>query len=843
MPSAQLRAPVSGVMTPLEEVPDEVFASKMVGDGVSIDPTDDVVVAPCEGTITLIHPAHHALTVRSGAGAEIIIHVGLDTIELKGDGFTPLVAEGDQVTTGQPLLRFDQERIIAGASSLLTQMVIANMDVARNLVPAVGLVRAGQDVALSFELSGDAADPAAEARPVDAVVGAPVVVPCATGLHARPAAVLADRARGFDSQVRLHRGDREVNAKSVTAVMTLDVSHADEVWLSAWGPDADAAVSELSEAIRGGLGETIAATGGTPEGEPAVTEPVETEPGVLRGVGASPGVAVGIAVPLTDPDIPVTDSPSGSPEQEWLVFQAAVERARLQLAELETATATKVGIYQADIFGAQRQILDDPELIEPVEAAVRAGAAAGPVWKDTYQQYADLLSGMANPLLAARGSDIRDVGLRVLTELTGTIPARAELPAGAVIISRDLTASDTAVLDAERVAAIVLTEGGATSHSSILAQSLGIPAVVGCDPRVLDLAEETEVVVDGDDGTVRVDVPAAELAEVRSRLERDAERRRRNLASAHQPAVTRDGHRVEVVCNIGSLDDVRRGMAEGAEGVGLLRSEFVFMNRATAPSEQEQAELYQAVADLVGEGNRLIIRTLDVGGDKPLPYLPMAAEDNPFLGQRGIRVGLEHQEKVLRPQLRAILQAAKTSRAAIHVMFPMISTLAEFRGAKAILEEERVRLAAPAVPVGIMVEVPAVAMMAEQFAREVDFFSIGTNDLTQYTMAMDRGHPKLAPRVDALNPGVLALIRSTVQGAHAHGTWVGVCGALASDPRAAAILLGLGVDELSAVISAVADVKAAVRDLDLSRATELAERAVSSEDASAVRDLLPPINS
>ncbi|MDO5083403.1 MAG: phosphoenolpyruvate--protein phosphotransferase [Arachnia propionica] len=720
-------------------------------------------------------------------------------------------------------------------------MVIANMDIARNLTPAVGLVRAGQDVALSFDLTRPSSDDS-QVRPDDVVEGEPVVVPCATGLHARPAAVLADKARSFSSQVRLHRGDREVNAKSVTAVMTLDVGHGDRVRLSAWGPDAEAAVATLTAAIRDGLGETVVATGTGTAPEAVPTPEPDPEPDLLRGVGASPGLAVGIAVPLTAPDIPVTDVPSGPPEQEWDAFQAALERARRQLAELETATAAKVGIYQADIFGAQRQILDDPELTEPVEAAVRSGAAAGPVWKDTYQQHADALSAMANPLLAARGSDIRDVGLRVLAELTGTIPARAELPAGAVLVSRDLTASDTAVLDAERVAAIVLTEGGATSHSSILAQSLGIPAVVGCDPRVLDLAEGSELVVDGDDGTVRIDVPAEELAEVRSRLERDAERRRRNLAAAHQPAVTRDGHRVEVVCNIGSLDDVRRGMAEGAEGVGLLRSEFVFMNRVTAPTEQEQAELYRSVADLVGEGNRLIIRTLDVGGDKPLPYLPMAAEDNPFLGQRGIRVGLEHQEKVLRPQLRAILQAARTSHAAIHVMFPMISTLAEFRGAKAILEEERVRLDAPAVPVGIMVEVPAVAMMAEQFAREVDFFSIGTNDLTQYTMAMDRGHPKLAPRVDALNPGVLALIRSTVQGAHAHGTWVGVCGALASDPRAAAILLGLGVDELSAVISAVADVKAAVRDLDLTRATELAERAVRSEDASAVRDLLPPIN-
>lgn len=296
MPSSQLRAPVSGVMTPLEEVPDEVFASKMVGDGVSIDPTDEVVLAPCGGTVTLVHPAHHALTVTSTEGAEIIIHVGLDTIELKGDGFTPLVKEGDRVETGQPLLRFDQERIIAGASSLLTQMVIANMDIARNLTPAVGLVRAGQDVALSFDLTRPSSDDS-QVRPDDVVEGEPVVVPCATGLHARPAAVLADKARSFSSQVRLHRGDREVNAKSVTAVMTLDVGHGDRVRLSAWGPDAEAAVATLTAAIRDGLGETVVATGTGTAPEAVPTPEPDPESDLCAASGPPPASPSGSPCP------------------------------------------------------------------------------------------------------------------------------------------------------------------------------------------------------------------------------------------------------------------------------------------------------------------------------------------------------------------------------------------------------------------------------------------------------------------------------------------------------------------------------------------------------------------
>ncbi len=834
--SSQLYAPVSGVMTALDEVPDPVFASRMVGDGVSIDPIDDRVVAPCDGTVTLIHPAAHALTVTTADGVEVMVHVGLDTVDLKGEGFTPLVAVGDQVTRGQPLLDFDADTVAERATSLLTQMLIVNLDAVSDLVPAEGVVTAGTDVALRYTLvGGSAADAGADTG--DRVESDGIVVLAASGLHARPAAVLAQQARAFTSQVRVLHHGHEANAKSVTAVMTLNIAHGDEVRLAAWGPDADDAVRTLAAAVRSGLGEAVVAVTAAAEPDAAAAP---ADPDRIQGVAASPGLAVGTVVRVAPPDIEVAPTPAGSPADERASFAAALDRARAQLADLERETAARVGIYQAEIFSAQRQMLDDPDLLDAVADAVRDGQGASYAWKRAYEDHAAALAALPNPLLSARASDIRDVGLRVLGELTGTKPARAQMPDDAIVVARDLTASDTAGLDPQRVRGFVITEGGATSHSSILAQSLGIPAVVGAEARVLDLADGTPVVVDGGEGVVRLNVAPDELERIRERLVADAARKRRNLEAAAEPAVTRDGHRVEVVCNIGSIADAVTGMANGAEGVGLLRSEFVFLDRATAPTEDEQADLYAAAAEAVGAGNRLIIRTLDVGGDKPLPYLPMPHEENPFLGQRGIRVGLEHQQDVLRPQLRAILKAARRSTANIHVMFPMITTLTEFRYAKAILEEERAALDAPRVPVGIMVEVPTVAAMADQFAREADFFSIGTNDLTQYTMAMDRGHPKLAPHVDALNPGVLALIKATVTGAHAHGVWVGVCGALASDPAAATVLLGLGVDELSPVISTVADVKAAVRDLDLAEATALAERALAADDAAAVRALIHP---
>ncbi|MDG4606597.1 MAG: phosphoenolpyruvate--protein phosphotransferase, partial [Candidatus Contendobacter sp.] len=346
----------------------------------------------------------------------------------------------------------------------------------------------------------------------------------------------------------------------------------------------------------------------------------------------------------------------------------------------------------------------------------------------------------------------------------------------------------------------------------------------------------TPVILDGGKGTLRLNPTPEEVARIRRTQERQADRRTVELAAAHQPAITLDGHRVEVVGNIGGLADAEQVSALGGEGVGLLRSEFLFMERATAPNEDEQFEAYKAIAEALGPDRPLIIRTLDVGGDKPLSYLPIPKEDNPFLGERGLRVGLDRPE-ILRTQLRAILRAAAFGK--VLIMFPMVGLLSELRDAKAILEEERQQLGVGPIPTGIMVEIPAAAVMAAQFAREADFFSIGTNDLTQYTLAMDRGHPKLAPKVDGLNPSVLRLIAWTVQAAHAEGKWVGVCGGIASDPQAVPLLIGMGVDELSASLPTIPSIKAQIRSLRLSECRQQAQTALTLETAADARALCP----
>jgi len=334
---------------------------------------------------------------------------------------------------------------------------------------------------------------------------------------------------------------------------------------------------------------------------------------------------------------------------------------------------------------------------------------------------------------------------------------------------------------------------------------------------------------------LRLNASAAEVTEVRQAQQQAEQRRKDNLLHAHEPAVTRDGARIEILANIGGLEDAKQVAALGGEGVGLLRSEFLFMERADAPGEEEQFETYSAIAKAVGAEHPVIIRTLDVGGDKPVAYLPIPKEDNPFLGERGVRVGLDRPE-ILRPQLRAILRAARFGR--LSIMFPMIATLQELRDVKAILADEANSLGVAPVAAGIMVEVPATAIMAAQFAREAHFFSVGTNDLTQYTLAMDRGHPKLAPQVDGLSPAVLRLIAHTVNGARPEGRRVGVCGGIASDPRAIPILIGIGVDELSVSLPAIPAVKAQIRSLRLDSCRDLAARALAAESADAVRALV-----
>lgn len=665
------------------------------------------------------------------------------------------------------------------------------------------------------------------------------------GLHARPAAVFAGIARQFSADIRVAHGAKVGNAKSLASLLTLGVESGSTIRILAEGGDARAAVAALADAVRQGLDEDDADSDGAPGDDLGRAAPVrgpapavDFAGDVRRGVAASPGLALGPLHRLARPDVVIRDESRGA-SRETAALEAAVLEARSQLHALHSAVAARAGSKQAAIFLAHQEFLEDPDLQAEARTLISGGQSAGRAWQIVTERRAAEMAALADPTLKERANDLRDVGERVLRILAGQtgVLSPAPLPDHPVILAaEDLAPSDTANLDTEKVLGIALAAGGPNSHSAILARSLDIPAVVALGEALEGVPDATEVVLDGDHGVL---VVAPDAEDRRRAEEARAERRtasQQARAAAYQPAFTTDGERVEVVANIGRTEEAARAVEAGAEGVGLLRTEFLFLGREQAPTEDEQAaELTRMVEAL--NGLPLVVRTLDIGGDKDIPFLPMPPEDNPFLGLRGIRLALAKPD-LFRSQLRAIMRAAtRAPEGAVKVMFPMIGTLEEFREAKTLLEAARQDVGAPRVEVGIMVEVPSAALMAPEFAREVDFFSIGTNDLTQYTLAIDRLHPTLTRKADGLHPSVLRLIRTVVEAAHPHGCWVGVCGNMAAERVAAPILVGLGVDELSVSPPAVAGLKAQIRGLSYGGCRELAEAALACSTAAEVRRL------
>lgn len=835
MEKITIKAPLSGVIYPIEQVPDPVFSQKMVGDGISIDPVDSVLTAPFDGTVTQLHSALHAVTVTHASGLEVMMHIGLDTVALKAKGFNPVVAEGQPVRQHDALIEFDLDFIATNAKSLLTQIILTNGELIESVEKSAGSAISGETDLLVVTMREAVAETEVAGKEV---ISEAVVIPNTTGLHARPAAVLAGLAKKFSAKVELIKDNDSANAKSVVGIMRLNVNFQDKVQLRAVGKDAVEALAEILPQLESGLGDE----GTMPLASPAsieVTEdrapaaPISGDPELLFGVCASPGIAVGTAVRVKKEKFEFEEE-ADDPPTENVRLAKATESAKNYLEALQMNLHMQSNPAKAAIFAAHREILDDPDLLDIAKSLIAKGKSAEYSWQRAFSTYAGQLENLRNELLRERANDLRDVGHRVLRILTGQEPEELQLPDEAIIVAEELTPSFTAAMDRTKVMGFCTTTGGATSHVAILARAHDIPAVVGIEARALDIKDGTPLILDGSRGSLRIN-PSDELVqETLSQKTKLKEQREHDLEAAMEPAITLDGKQIEVVANIGGVEEAAQSVKYGGEGVGLLRSEFLFIDRMTAPTEEEQYEVYKAVLEAL-EGRPLIVRTLDVGGDKPLPYLPMPAEENPFLGQRGIRIGLERPE-LFRVQARAILRAG--AQGAIRVMFPMVSTIQEIRDARKMFEEERKKLGVDPVEVGIMVEVPSTAILARQFAREVDFFSVGTNDLTQYCLAMDRGHPKLAAKVSALNPAVLQLIKLAAEGAHHHGKWIGVCGGIASDPDAVPILIGLGVDELSVSVPALPAIKAEVRKWAEMDCLNLAEKALECISGADVRELI-----
>jgi len=661
----------------------------------------------------------------------------------------------------------------------------------------------------------------------------------AHGLHARPAKILAQLAKSFDGDIRVRIVDGPVGAvsvKSLSKLLSLGARRGQVLEFVAEPTIAGDALPALLAAVEEGLGEeveplpTVSVQPAALDIEPVVNAP--TSGSQVQAIAAAPGIAIGpahIQVQQTF-DYPLRGESSAIERQRLHSALGEVRRDIQGLIERNPSKAIR------EIFITHQEMLDDPELTDEVDTRLKQGESAEAAWMSVIEAAARQQESLQDALLAERAADLRDIGRRVLAQLCGVETAQ-EPSEPYILVMDEVGPSDVARLDPARVAGILTARGGATAHSAIVARALGIPALVGAGPAVLLLASGTPLLLDGQRGRLHVDPDAATLQ--RATVERDTREQRLQAASAqrHEPALTRDGHAVEVFANIGESAGVAGAVEQGAEGIGLLRTELIFMAHPQAPDEATQEAEYRRVLDGLG-GRPLVVRTLDVGGDKPLPYWPIAEEENPFLGVRGIRLTLQRPQ-IMEAQLRALLRSADSRP--LRIMFPMVGSVDEWRAARDMTERLRLEIPVADLQLGIMIEVPSAALLAPVLAKEVDFFSVGTNDLTQYTLAIDRGHPTLSAQADGLHPAVLQLIDITVRAAHAHGKWVGVCGELAADPLAVPVLIGLGVDELSVSARSIPEVKARVREFSLSEAQGLAQQALAVGSPAEVRALVEAV--
>ncbi|WP_095138280.1 phosphoenolpyruvate--protein phosphotransferase [Pseudomonas sp. Irchel s3a10] len=818
-----LSAPLSGPVLTLAKVPDAVFASGAMGDGIAIDPLNDTLYSPCAGEIIHVARTGHALTVRADNGAEILLHLGLDTVELNGEGFSMLVKEGTRVSNGQPLLRYDLDQVGQQCKSLVSLLILTNSQDFQVRPITLKAVKVGEPLLHIIARNGAAAN-VEETRGPE--VRGQVLVAHRGGLHARPAALIRQTAQGFKCQSQLHFAGKSAPCNSLIGLMGLAIGEQDEVHVSCQGPDAEAALQAMLNALATALPDDHHAA--APVNAAPSKRPAET--GVLQGVCAAPGLVGGPLFRLNAISLPA-DTGSHDPLVQQQVLESALKQVRGEIHATLTQAKKHKSTDEEAIFAAHLALLEDPALLDAAQHSIDQGTAATHAWSHSIDVQCEVLQHTGSALLAERANDLRDLKQRVLRALLGEA-WHYEVPAGAIVAAHELTPSDLLQLSAQGVAGLCMAEGGATSHVAILARGKGLPCLVALGAALLDQAQGQSVVLDADGGRLELTPNAERLAEVQQAQIDRQQRRDAQQAKAHLPAETRNGVAIEVVANVASSHEAADAFANGADGVGLLRTEFLFVDRQTAPDVDEQRAAYQAVLDAMGE-HSVIIRTIDVGGDKQLDYLPLPAEANPVLGLRGIRLAQARPE-ILDQQLRALLQVSPLRRC--RILLPMVTEVDELLHIRQRVDALCLELGINQRPeIGVMIEVPAAALQAEQLAEHADFLSIGTNDLSQYTLAMDRDHAGLAARVDALHPALLRLIAMTCAGAAVHKRWVGVCGALASDPLATPVLIGLGVTELSVSPVQIGEIKDRVRQLHEAECQRLSLDLLKLNSAAAVR--------
>lgn len=804
-------SPMRGWVWPLPESGDPAFASGALGPGLAVDPLDPLVTAPIGGEVVSLNASNHAVVIRAECGAEVLVHVGIDTVELDGNGFTAKVALGDRVVPGQPLLEVDLARVAQAGKNLVSPVVVITPEsVTLSQVAHEGPVERG-DLLFVATL----ADTATATMREGGEQTRRITVGLAHGLHARPAAALAQIMRETSSQGVLVSADGEADLRSVVALMRAGIGSNDRVELRVTGQHCESALDRIEAILSGEFTEAEAHEAAPPA---LIAE------GRISGLTGSPGVAVGPAFAHAARRFELRET-GESAEHELELLASALARAASGLSGNGAQGAL------GQVVAAHRELLDDPELRLLAEAGITSGRSAAWSWNSAVEQVCALLS-QGDVRLAQRQADVRDIGLLVLEHMGIAASALATPPAGAIVLADDLLPSDLAHYSGHGVAGVALAGSGPTAHVAIIAAGLELPLLAGCGVELQAIAAGQEIVLDATGGLLDPEPDEAALDEARRHVEALASERAADRAASLSPAITADGARIAVHANLGGVDDAGIAVGLGAEGCGLLRTEFLFLDRDAPPDEEEQLAAYRSVLTSL-EGRPLTLRTLDVGGDKPARFLPIAAEENPALGLRGIRVGLAHPD-VFEVQLRAALRAA--AEGPLELMVPMISGLAEWRAVRELVERLQAGLDRPiGLRLGMMIETPAAVLLADRLSAEADFLSIGTNDLTQYVLAMDRTNPAVAKAADPLHPAVLRAIAGVVQGAQPRGCPVSVCGGMAADPLAIPLLVGLGITKLSVVPAAVAATKRIVRGLDSAAWKDFASAALELDSAEAVR--------
>lgn len=839
--SLEMKAPVDGFVVTIDHVPDPVFAEETLGPGIAIEPLGDTICAPIAGKIIQCAPTKHAVTIEAEPGVEILVHMGIDTVAMKGEGLTLLVKEGDKVKAGAPLIRFDVDLLAQRVTSLITPLVLIGKRKLSILPLATGKVSKGAPMARLIP-ADEALKEAVEPTDKSKAVKGEAILALENGMHARPASKLKAIAEKHLVKITLSHNKQSADAGRITELLNLGLMEGDKIILTISGANGAAALEEARTLLQTPEGvEKIKATA------PSASKKSNAAKGLYYGVVANGGHAVAPLHRFTIALPPFAEKGKDIKKEK----EKFISSLNILQKSLDKSIQAVAGTSQAGILSAHRAILDDDDLTLRTLSLIETGKSAAFSWKSALDDYITVLEKSPNLLIRERSGDIRDLQIQLINLIVGRASKTHDVDpqsAGKIIVAHDLTPSQMIALAAIKPAGICLEAGGITSHVAILCRGAGIPCLMGVGNTLLDTAanEKGEAILDAQKGVLELHPSQTRISAVQKMMEEHRKAGEQERTEAQKPAVSKDKRDVEVGGNIANAHEAERAFESGADGVGLFRSEFLFLDRDQAPTIEEQRAEYQKALDAM-QGKPVVIRTLDIGADKQLSWLRISDCPNPALGVRGIRL-IESNTQLIEDQLRALLQVnakpLKSGKSTLQIMLPMVSDVTDVIATRKLIErlikemglKKKKSFLMPQI--GAMIEVPSAVMTVETISKEVDFLSIGTNDLAQYTLAMDREETQLAPRLDVLHPGLLRLIDFCVEGAKKHQCPVAVCGAAAGDPVAGIALAAIGVNELSVEPGNVAATKARLRRANLKQIKTEINRLMTAVNGAEMRKAL-----